>query len=148
MMGNREAEVAGVAATAMRQVIRYGVVGLGTNAAVYAMYLLITAQGMLPRHAIAVSYAMGASIGFLANRHWTFAHRDRVLPTLLRYLVAHGMGFGLNLGMMWLFHERLGLRHEWVQAVAIVVVAAFLFIMFRYFVFPSPSPLACKRGCR
>lgn len=80
-------------------------------------------------------YVVGASIGFVANRKWTFTHRGLFFSTALRYGLAHLSGYVLNFLILFTFVDRLGYAHQWVQAVAIIIVAAFLFIVFKYIVF-------------
>ena len=119
----------------MLQLIRYGVVGVVSNAAIYFIYLLITYLGVEPKTAMTLVYIIGASIGFIGNRKWTFAHRGDSSRAALRYVLAHLFGYLLNFLILFTFVDRLGYAHQWVQAVAIIIVAGFLFILFKYFVF-------------
>lgn len=119
----------------MLQLIRYGLVGVASNAAIYFVYLLITYLGVEPKTAMTLVYVIGASIGFIGNRKWTFAHRGDSSSAALRYALAHIIGYLLNFLILFTFVDRLGYAHQWVQAVAIIIVAGFLFIVFKYFVF-------------
>ncbi len=119
----------------MRELIRYGLVGLASNVTIYFAYLLITYLGVEPKKAMTLVYTLGASIGFIGNRKWTFAHRGKATSAALRYILAHLFGYMLNFLILYTFVDRLGYPHQWVQAVAIIVVAVFLFIIFKYFVF-------------
>lgn len=121
----------------MRQLIRYGLVGVVSNLTIYIVYLLITFLGVEPKLAMTLVYIIGASIGFIGNRKWTFAHRGDSASAVLRYVLAHLFGYLLNFLILFSFVDRLGYAHQWVQAVAIIVVAGFLFIVFKYFVFPG-----------
>ena len=117
------------------QLIRYGLVGVLSNAAIYFIYLLITYLGVEPKTAMTLVYIIGASIGFIGNRKWTFAHHGDFSSAALRYVPAHLFGYLLNFLILFTFVDRLGYAHQWVQAVAIIIVAGFLFIIFKYFVF-------------
>ena len=119
----------------MRQLIRYGLVGAVSNAVIFVVYLLITFLGVEPKTAMTLVYIVGASIGFIGNRKWTFAHRGNSTSAALRYVLAHLFGYLLNFLILFTFVDRLGYAHQWVQAVAIIIVAGFLFIVFKYFVF-------------
>lgn len=119
----------------MQQLIRYGLVGVASNAAIYFVYLLITHLGVEPKTAMTLVYIIGASIGFVGNRKWTFAHRGDSSSAAMRYVLAHLLGYLLNFMILFTFVDRLGYAHQWVQAVAIIIVAGFLFIVFKYFVF-------------
>ena len=83
-------------------------------------------------------YCVGASIGFLANRRFTFRHDGGIGVTGVRYLLAQCAGYLLNLVLLLLFVDWFGYPHQIVQAIAIVVVAILLFVLLRFFVF-APS---------
>lgn len=119
----------------MQQLIRYGLVGVATNVAIYFIYLLTTYLGLEPKIAMTLVYIIGAFIGFVGNQKWTFAHRGNVSSAALRYALAHLFGYILNLLILLIFVDNLGYAHQWVQAVAIVMVAGFLFVVFKYYVF-------------
>ena len=119
----------------MLQLIRYGLVGVVSNAVIYLVYLLITYLGVEPKIAMTLVYIIGASIGFVGNRKWTFAHRGAFSRTALRYGLAHLSGYLLNFLILLTFVDHLGYAHQWVQAIAIIIVAGFLFIILKYLVF-------------
>jgi len=128
----------------MPQLIRYGLIGAASNAAIYFIYLLITYLGMEAKSAMTLVYIAGASIGFVGNRKWTFAHRGDSSSAALRYVLAHLCGYLVNLLILYTFVDRLGYAHQWVQAAAIIVVAGFLFVIFKYFVFSKSTSRAGK----
>lgn len=80
-------------------------------------------------------YVVGASIGFIGNRQWAFAHSGTLLGTGSRYFIAHMFGYLINFLILLVFIDWLGYPHQWVQAGAIFVVAGFLFVALKYFVF-------------
>jgi putative flippase GtrA len=117
------------------QIIRYGVVGVTSNLAMYFLYLLLTQVRVEPKTAMTCVYAIGVLLGFAGNRQWTFKHRGAPAATALRYALAHCVGYALNFSILLTFVDGLGYAHQWVQVVAIFVVALFLFIAFKFFVF-------------
>jgi putative flippase GtrA len=121
----------------VRGVLRWGIVGVASNAAGYLVYLGLTALGVAPKLAMTVLYACGVAIGFAGNHAWAFEHGESVRRTLPRYLLAHAFGYALNFAMLWWFHDRLRIAHQLVQAVAILVVAVVLYLLMRSFVFPA-----------
>lgn len=123
----------------MLQLIRYGLVGMAINAAIYLVYLLITYLGMEAKSAMTLLYIAGTFVGFVGNRKWTFAHRGAPSSAALRYVLAHLCGYLINLLILYTFVDRLGYAHQWVQAAAIVIVAGFLFVVFKYFVFSEKT---------
>lgn len=128
----------------MPQLIRYGLIGVASNTAIYFIYLLITYLGMEAKSAMTLVYIVGAFIWFVGNRKWTFAHRGDSSSAALRYVLAHLCGYLVNLLILYTFVDRLGYTHQWVQAAAIIVVASFLFIIFKYFAFNERTSRAGK----
>lgn len=119
------------------QLFRYGLVGVVTNLALYFFYLSITYLGIEPKKAMTISYIVGVFLGFIGHRKWTFMHKGALLGSGARYIIAHLFGYLINFLILLTFVDKLGYPHQWVQAAAIIVVAAFLFVTFRYFVFPN-----------
>lgn len=130
----------------MRQLISYGMVGVINNAAIYFAYLLITYLGVEPKKSMTLVYIIGASIGFIGNRKWTFTHHGDVTGAALRYALAHLFGYLLNLLILAIFVDGMGYTHQWVQAAAVIIVAAFLFVVFKYFVFYERIVFPKKTG--
>ena len=121
----------------MLQLFRYGLVGVITNLALYGGYLLITYLGVEPKKTMTLLYVVGAMIGFVGHRNWTFTHQGALLGAGTRYFIAHIFGYLINFLILLIFVDKLGYVHQWVQAAAIIVVAGFLFVTFKYFVFPK-----------
>ena len=124
----------------MSQLVRYGLVGVTSNALAFGVYVLITALGVPPAAAMTIVYITAASISFFANRRVTFAHRGSVWGAAGKYVVAHALGYLINLGILVVLVDVLGYSHIWVQALAIFVVAAYLFVTFKLVVF-APEPV-------
>lgn len=120
----------------LTQLRRFGIVGVSTNAAGYCIYLLVTWAGLPPKLAMSGLYALGAVMGFFLNRRWTFGHSGGISGAGLRFALAHGLGYLINFTMLSVLHDQMEWPHQWVQALAVIVVAGFLFVSFRLFVFP------------
>lgn len=123
----------------LRQLFSYALIGVLTNVLGYALYLLLTYLWGAPKITMTALYFVGASIGFFANRRFTFRHDGHIGVTGVRYLLAQVAGYLLNLVLLLLFVDWLGLAHQIVQAIAIVLVAIFLFVMLRFFVFAQSA---------
>lgn len=118
------------------QLFRYALVGLLSNFAGYLVYLGLTYLGSTPKFTMTMLYAIGATVGFFGNKELTFGYQGSFSGAALRYVIAHGFGYMLNLGILVVFVDTLGFAHQWIQGVAVFVVAAFLFLAFKLFVFP------------
>lgn len=119
------------------QLFRYGLVGVVINSALYFFYLIITYFGTEPKISMTMAYVVGVFLGFIGHRTWTFMHKGTLLGSGARYIIAHISGYLINYSILLTFVDKLGYPHQWVQAVAIFVVAGFLYVAFRYFVFPK-----------
>ncbi|MGZ5179192.1 MAG: GtrA family protein [Ramlibacter sp.] len=123
--------------TMLRQIVRFGVAGVLTNAAGYTVYLLLTVGiGFEPKRTMTVLYGIGVLLSFAANRYWVFGSNDRLGPAFRRFLLGHVLGYSVNWLLLWGFVDRLGYPHFLVQAAAILVVAGLMFVFMRWFVFP------------
>jgi putative flippase GtrA len=117
------------------QFLRFAVVGLISNAALYLAYLGLTHQGLGPKPAMTVTYLAGVLQTFVFNRRWTFDHDGPGHSALLRYATVYALGYFFNLAALYLLVGRLGMPHEGVQAGAIIGIAVFTFVLQRYWVF-------------
>ncbi len=128
---------------AVKQLVRYGVVGLMTNFAGYLIYVLVTWLWLEPKMAITTLYPVGVLMGYFGHARYSFGYKGGTGSGLLRFLIAHAIGYLANLALLYVFTDRLRYPHQAVQAAAIVVVAGILFLLFRFFVFPAaPDPRA------
>ena len=125
----------------LEQVARYGVVGVLNNFLGYLIYLLVTWFWLDPKVALTLMYPIGAVTAYFGHARYSFAYSGRMSHGIVRYVIAHLIGYGANIGMLHFFSDRLGYPHQLVQAVAIFAVAGILYLLFRYFVFPKrPQP--------
>ena len=122
----------------IRELLRYSLLGITINASGYLMYLLITFLGVPPKVAVTVLYFVAAFVGYWGNRQLTFKHQGSVWGSGARYIIAHGLGYLLNLAMLIIFVDQLHYPHQWVQAAAVFTVAGFLFLAFKFFVYAEP----------
>lgn len=124
-------------AATLGQVVRYGVVGALNNLLGYLIYLFITWLWLDPKIAVTLMYPIGAVTAYFGHARYSFAYYNgRTSQSIARYTIAHLIGYGANIGMLYLLSDQLGYPHQLVQAVAIVAVAGILYLLFRYFVFP------------
>jgi len=121
------------------QFTRYAIVGVGSNLALFLLYLLLTGSGMGHKLAATVSYVLGVLLTFVLNRSWSFRSGGRPAGQLGRYAAAHVLGYGINLLGLYTFVDLGGFRHPWVQGMMIVVVAVILFLLQKFWVFRDPD---------
>jgi putative flippase GtrA len=122
----------------LRQFFLYALIGVLTNVLGYASYLALTYLWGVQKLTMTALDLVGGSIGFLANRRFTFRHDGVIGITGIRYLLAQVAGYLLNLVLLLLFVDWFYFPYQIVQAIAIFAVAIFLFVVLRIFVF-APS---------
>jgi len=118
-----------------KQLLRYAVVGVGSNVILYLVYLLLTSLGLGHKTAMTLLYTVGILQTFLLNRRWTFDDRSAIHGTFSRYIITYALGYLFNLGLLYILVDEVGLPHQIVQGVLIFVVAVFLFLLQKYWVF-------------
>lgn len=117
------------------QLIRYGVVGVLSNAIGFVLYLAITAAGVPPLIAMSLLYALGVAQTFVFNKRWSFRYQGSGRTTFIRYCAAYAVGYMLSLVTMHVLVNLLGLPHQLVQGALIFAVAGVLFLLQKFWVF-------------
>ena len=130
-----------------RQLFRYLVVGVATNAAGFIAYVLLTALGANPFVAISILYVVQIGLAFYLNKNWSFGAKGHSTASAIKYLTAYVACYALNVAALKVFAGDLGLSYLAVQAAAVPVCAALLFVAQKYWVFRSPgTPVSVKRA--
>ncbi len=120
----------------LAQMVRYFVVGVLNNLLGYLIYLGITWLWLEPKLAVTMLYPIGAVTAYFGQAKYSFSYQGPTHHGMFRYVIAHAIGYGVNLTLLFLLVDKFMLPHQLVQAVAIFLVAGILFLLFRYFVFP------------
>lgn len=122
----------------LRQLIRFGVVGLASNLLGFVWYLLATWLGVGPKIAMSLLFLIGTLQTFIFNKRWSFEHRGPSRSVFMRYLTVYLFGYLFNLLMLVIFVDIAKYSHVAVQGTMILVVAAMMFILQKFWVFPMP----------
>ena len=122
----------------LRQLLRFGIVGVLSNLIGYLVYLLITYLGVGPKLTVSLLYPIGTYMSFVGNKSWTFGIKGRSIRPGLKHILVYALGYLLNFLILMVFVDYLGFAHQLVQFVAIFVVALFLFVAMKFFVFARP----------
>lgn len=125
---------------------RYIVVGLLSNLVLYLLYLMLIAFGIDYRVAMTLLYLIGMLQTFLCNRSWTFTHHGAMNRSLRRYLVAYGVGYLLNLALLYTLVDVLRWPHSIGLVIVVVTFAPLLFLAQKYWVFGSNAGYCLRAG--
>jgi len=119
--------------------VRFAIVGICSNGALYLAYLALCLAGLGPKTAMTVSFLLGTTVTFAFNRNWSF-QSDRPVPgAFFRYAATYALGYVVNLVALVFLVDRAGLRHELVQGAMVVLVAILMFVVQRRWVFGGGS---------
>lgn len=124
------------------QFFKYAIVGGTSNLILYVSYLCLTWLGVGHKTSMTSLYLLGTVVTFVANKYWTFGYLHSDNRAVARYVTAYFFGYLLNFLLLWIAVDHWHLPHQWVQLVAVFLVAGSLFVIQRHWVFPS-SP-ACQ----
>ena len=120
------------------QAQRFVLVGIISNGLCYGCFLALLWSGLVGYvQAMTAAYCLGVILSFLFNKVFTFEHRGRFMPALVRFVALYLSGYLINFGLLRLL---VG-SWEWSAAVAqllvIVMLAVYFFFMQRAAVFRS-----------
>jgi putative flippase GtrA len=82
-------------------------------------------------------YAVGLTIGFMLNRHWTFGHMGNVRIAALRFLAVFGVAYSVNLLCVLLAIRAAGIDDYVSQAIGILPYTAIFYLGSRLYAFRS-----------
>lgn len=114
---------------------KFVAVGITNNLIGYLTFVVLSLGGMSAIGAMSISYVLGMFISFAGNRKWTFSHDGGLGSALLRFIGVNAVCYGLNVGILALFVNLLGLPQIPVQFFALGVVASCTFLLMRFWVF-------------
>jgi len=130
----------------IKRLLKYILVGLGTNGLLYAASLVLVFLGISAPGAMAMVFPVGVLISFLFNRNWTFQMAGQKKSFFARYALIYGLVFILSPGGVYILE--LGGASS---AVALFLMtglnAVVLFILLNVWVFrPASKEMPEKPG--
>ncbi|HRD69434.1 MAG TPA: GtrA family protein [Legionella sp.] len=125
----------------LREIMRYGIVGVINNLIGYVVYLIVTFFWLDPKIAITIFYSIGAIIAYFGHAKYSFSQRTMSFDTAVKFSIAYLIGYAINYLMLFILSDKLLYPHQLVQGLAIFVVAGILFCLLRFFVFPLKTEI-------
>jgi putative flippase GtrA len=121
----------------LKELIRYGLVGLTLNVLGYIIYLFVTSLGVSPIMTLTIFFPLSVIAGYFSHRSHTFRRKSQSLEgaVLMRYVVVYVGGYMINAALLMIFHQQMGYPHQLVQIFAMFVIVFFLFFTMKIFVF-------------
>lgn len=104
-----------------KRLTRFIIVGGLNTALTYALYAELVWYRFHYLLALTIEYVLGILAGFIANRQWTFANRDRIGPALFRYMTTYCGVYALNAVILMFFVETADLNKLLAQLFALSI---------------------------
>ncbi|MEI6336424.1 MAG: glycosyltransferase [Methylococcaceae bacterium] len=122
--------------------IRYLLVGVantfvGLSTIYFAMYFL----KLDIVYANAFGYSIGILLSFVLNKAWTFNSGDRIVSSLIRYLLVLAVAYAANLTTVLFANSNLDLNPYIAQAPGIIPYTVIGFLGSRYFAFRTQGSI-------
>ncbi|OLF70991.1 hypothetical protein AWH62_13025 [Maricaulis sp. W15] len=123
-----------------RPAVRYLIVGGSTNLALLALYAGLTALGVHEVTASSIGYSTGIVVTYILNKGWSFRDKSTHHTAFIRYIAAYGVGYVVQIAVLYGLTFQLGLPHIISQIVAMIAAAVSIFSLLKLFVFrPTPD---------
>lgn len=116
-----------------------GVGVINTLLCVAVIFSLKSLLGFADLPANLAGYGVGLACSFVLNRRWTFAHSERLLPALLRFLLVFLLSYLLNISIV-LGLIRLGGNAYLAHLAGMPFYTIAFYFGCRHFAFARPAP--------
>lgn len=112
-----------------------GLVAAGIQVGTLA--LLVERGGLSHSAGVPIAFVIGAAVAFCLQKFWTFGHRDvqGIHFQALTYAVLVVVALLLNIALMYVFVDLMGLWYILAQVVTIALVTIVTFLSNKYLVF-------------
>jgi putative flippase GtrA len=120
----------------LRELLRFGSVGLASSAVYFALLWLVTRLTSWPAGISGtIAYALSIVVNYVLQKSFTFKSDRRHQQAGPRYLLIHLGGMLLNGGFLWLGVDLAGWSYIPVQLAAMVVVTIWSYLGQRFWAF-------------
>ena len=118
-----------------RHAAKYSIVGVANVAIDLTLYTVMVQLGVFYVVAKALSELAAIANGYIFNRTWTFRAGAHERMKLVRYATVQGSGMVLNVGLVAVFVEVVGLGKITAAVIALPLAAAYCFALNRLWTF-------------
>lgn len=124
----------------LTQFVRFGVVGLGSNALLYAGYIAATSLGMRFESAMSLFFGIGVLLTFTLHKRWTFAHEGSTFGSFVKYVLIYAVAYVFHRAGLLTFVDVLEYPHQLAQGLLIPLTASMTFALQKAWAFHLPAP--------
>jgi putative flippase GtrA len=119
------------------QLIRFGLVGLGSTLLYAAVYWPLATYVMWPVLAVVIAFAVAVTAGFFLHSRWSFKGHERTEDgkTKAQFLAVQTAGMLMNAAFTWIAVDWLHGPTWWPLVPAVLVTPFLTFALNRWWVF-------------
>lgn len=118
----------------IRQLARFGAVGITAMAVHWMIVALLVPIGLQPLIANTIAFAIAFNVSYVGHRYFTFADAATSHSTFKRFLGVALLSFALNEALYYLLLSA-GMEYRLALLLVLVAVAALTFVLSRYWAF-------------
>jgi putative flippase GtrA len=123
-------------APVVTQFLKFGTVGVANTLLTLAVYtVLLEVLGLYYVAASGIAFTVGTVNSFLLNRRWTFREHKGDALTPVRWFAVQGSGLLVDLGLVYVLVDVVGIDTLVGQAIAIAIVVVLTFFANRAWTF-------------
>lgn len=128
----------------IRQLARFGIVGVTAMAVHWLVVWLLVPRGLAPLLANVIGFAVAFNVSYFGHRNWTFATSSAHSATFWRFLAVALCSFAVNEALYYVLLRFLD--YQLALAIVLIAVAALTFILSKLWAFSHPTPLLSEHG--
>lgn len=128
----------------LNQFIKFGIVGVINTVSSWIIYYTLLYFHVHYILSTTIAYILSSIIGFILNKIWVFKNKNKISSSLLKYVVTYGSSFFLNIGLMYLLVDIIGISDKLAPILVLFFTIPYNFIFSKLWVFGHKSNLPEK----
>ena len=120
-----------------QQFIKFGMVGVINTVSSWIFYYSLLFLGVHYIVSTTIAYILSSIIGFTLNKIWVFKNKNKVSSSLFKYIVTYGSSYLLNIGLMYLFVDKIGISDKLAPILVLFFTIPYNFIFSKIWVFKN-----------
>lgn len=117
------------------QFIKFGIVGVINTVSSWIFYYSLLFLGVHYIISTTIAYILSSIIGFTLNKIWVFKSKNKVSSSLLKYIVTYGSSYLLNVGVMYLLVDIIGISDKIAPLLVLFVTVPYNYVFSKLWVF-------------
>ena len=119
----------------IKQIIKFGMVGVANTIIGYFTYLILIAEGINVQLAMAGNWIIGSIFSFFLNKYWTFGQKNNDFKSVIRFIMVCTFAMLLNIALVTIAVNYIGMEKRIGGLVSMIFVIAVNFIGQKFFAF-------------